>query len=602
MLALHKTKDAGQHIMTVQSPPTHVAECMGVKVPPSPFLNETRIARINEARYEGQEIAGALSVVGPSDRVIEMGAGLGIVGAVTQLNARPEAMVSFEANPNMIPHIEALYALNKIKTKIKLHNKVLLTDPEPPETVEFFLRNSFLGSSLTDTDKRETEAVTIPTARYEELRTSFQPTVLLMDIEGGELEFLRHADLTGLRAIVLEFHPESYGKEGMKECKTILRNAGFSKDNSVSTRLVWTCLRGPDVPNAPPLPDDGWSRKITTLEEALIIPPIEAGLVQATGVLDRAGNYVAQGALWRRDRALTLPPAMPSDTPKALEGTWLWGGPLWLHFGHFLAESTPRLWALDAHESELSGILFTPKRPRNAGLIKRWQWKFFEELAPGLPVKIATEPMRVERLIVPGQGFGLGAISSGTPEFRAFMAERFGATVPASGPEKLYISRSKFEFRKGSLVGEEALERHLEAQGYEVFHPQEHDIATQIARYKAASHIIAAEGSAIHLAAMVMGPAQKLAIIVRRRSSATDYIEAHLKAFAGITALSVDALIRNWMPKGERKARHAVGEIDFPALQDALLMGGFLTPSPDIWENFSPADVSALLGDSFTEA
>jgi hypothetical protein len=56
------------------------------------------------------------------------------------------------------------------------------------------------------------------------------------------------------------------------------------------------------------------------------------------------------------------------------------------------------------------------------------------------------------------------------------------------------------------------------------------------------------------------------------------------------------------MPKGERKARHAVGEIDFPALQDALLMGGFLTPSPDIWENFSPADVSALLGDSFTEA
>ena len=138
---------------------------MGVKVPPSPFLNETRIARINEARYEGQEIAGALSVVGPSDRVIEMGAGLRIVGAVTQLNARPEAMVSFEANPNMIPHIEALYALNKIKTKIKLHNKVLLTDPEPPETVDFFLRNSFLGSSLTDTDKRETEAVTIPTAR-----------------------------------------------------------------------------------------------------------------------------------------------------------------------------------------------------------------------------------------------------------------------------------------------------------------------------------------------------------------------------------------------------------------------------------------------------
>ena len=63
--------------------------------------------------------------------MIEKGAVLGIVGAVTQLNARPEAMVSFEANPNMIPQIEALYALNKIKTKIKLHNKVLLTEVVP---------------------------------------------------------------------------------------------------------------------------------------------------------------------------------------------------------------------------------------------------------------------------------------------------------------------------------------------------------------------------------------------------------------------------------------------------------------------------------------
>ena len=38
-----------------------VAECHGVRVPHSPFLHETRIARINAAAYEGQEIAGALT-------------------------------------------------------------------------------------------------------------------------------------------------------------------------------------------------------------------------------------------------------------------------------------------------------------------------------------------------------------------------------------------------------------------------------------------------------------------------------------------------------------------------------------------------------------
>ena len=40
------------------------AECKGIKVPRSPFLSETRISRINAARYEGDEIAGALAVVG----------------------------------------------------------------------------------------------------------------------------------------------------------------------------------------------------------------------------------------------------------------------------------------------------------------------------------------------------------------------------------------------------------------------------------------------------------------------------------------------------------------------------------------------------------
>mgnify|MGYP002376163971 CR=1 FL=1 len=48
-----------------------VARCHDVEVPPSPFLNETRIARINAGRYEGQEIAGALTVIRPGDRVLE---------------------------------------------------------------------------------------------------------------------------------------------------------------------------------------------------------------------------------------------------------------------------------------------------------------------------------------------------------------------------------------------------------------------------------------------------------------------------------------------------------------------------------------------------
>ena len=246
------------------------AVCCGVRVPASPFLNETRIERINAARYEGDEIAGSLAVIGPDDRVLEMGAGLGVVGGVIAHNARPAALLSFEANPAMIPHIRALHAANHLGGRIALRNEVVISAPERPETATFFVRNSFLGSSLIDHDHRDTRAVEFPTSGWSDVLAEFRPTVLVMDIEGGELEFLRNADLSGIRAVVIEFHPGIYGRAGTRECKSILRAAGFSKLPGPSTRLVWACTREitaePDPPGPgraesqfpPPDPEGGW--------------------------------------------------------------------------------------------------------------------------------------------------------------------------------------------------------------------------------------------------------------------------------------------------------------------------------------------------------
>ncbi|SDC43350.1 FkbM family methyltransferase [Ruegeria marina] len=219
------------------------AECMGVKVPASRFLNDTRIERINAARYEGQEIAGALHVTRPNDRVLEIGAGLGIVGAVVALNAKPEAVTSFEANPELVPEIEALYALNYLGGRISLRNQILISAPDRPDSMPFHLRSSYLGSSLLNPAGRPSTVVDVPTADFAAVCTETRSTVLIMDIEGGELELLRHADLGQFRAVVLEFHPEAYGVEGMRECKAILTGAGFARVEEKSTRTVWTCLR-----------------------------------------------------------------------------------------------------------------------------------------------------------------------------------------------------------------------------------------------------------------------------------------------------------------------------------------------------------------------
>ncbi|MCF6234716.1 MAG: FkbM family methyltransferase, partial [Rhodobacteraceae bacterium] len=133
--------------------------------------------------------------------------------------------------------------MNGLANRISVRNEVLVSAPDRPASIPFHVRKSFLGSSLLNPENRPSNVVDIPTADFADVCDTLSPTVLVMDIEGGELEILRHADLSRFRAIVLEFHPKVYGVPGMRECKKILRDAGLDCVKEKSRRTVWTCLR-----------------------------------------------------------------------------------------------------------------------------------------------------------------------------------------------------------------------------------------------------------------------------------------------------------------------------------------------------------------------
>ncbi|SFS67568.1 methyltransferase, FkbM family [Sulfitobacter marinus] len=212
-----------------------VATYHGVEVLNAPHLGPNMIVNMELGKYERREVLSALKFIQEGDVVVEMGAGAGLVGAATAKNCAPAKIVSFEANHKLIPSIKALYDHNGIADIIEVHNQIVLSDPQAPEAVDFYIRGNFLGSGMTITKgMKNAEKVSVPVARWETIKEQLEPAVLLMDIEGAELEFFRHADLSGIRVIIAELHRHIYHRPGMREIREGIAAKGFIEDREAS--------------------------------------------------------------------------------------------------------------------------------------------------------------------------------------------------------------------------------------------------------------------------------------------------------------------------------------------------------------------------------
>jgi FkbM family methyltransferase len=158
--------------------------------------------------YERPEIAGLSSVIRPGDRVLELGAGLGIISALAGRAAGQSGRVlSYEANPDLISDTQAFFASNGI-ANVTLVNAVLVNEADPA-TRQFHLAGSFAESSLLGVEGRGSKGkVTVSAESLPRVLSEFQPDVLICDIEGAEIELFPAFPPSTLRAAVVELHPD----------------------------------------------------------------------------------------------------------------------------------------------------------------------------------------------------------------------------------------------------------------------------------------------------------------------------------------------------------------------------------------------------------
>ena len=355
------------------------------------------------------------------------------------------------------------------------------------------------------------------------------------------------------------------------------------------------------IPDDPDRPVAGQpiARRTATVRQGFVVPAAKGlrnRLQQYTGVLRADGTHVRESILWRADAQITFAPEKPQEGMYGrLSGTWLYGGLLFGHFGHFLAETTARLWALPEYRDRIDGIVFTPKWNHNAQDALEEYRSFLYALGVDVPVVSLEDPTRVEKLFVPMQGFGMFDLANGSPEFQAYIRGLGGYGVEPDGPEKIYISRTQVNAKRGALVGEDELERRLEAEGYATFHPQNHHFLVQIARYRAAKQVIAMDSSPLHLLALVGNAEQRVGVIPRREGGFGEMFVDQLRALSGAEAHLIDVLATNWGKEGTDKTnRDTWGEPDFVTMGRRLHEAGLIEGGLD-WAPLSDEDRRASL-------
>ena len=174
--------------------------------------------------YERPEIEAGLALIRPGDKVLELGTGMGIVSGVLAKSDASIKIKTYEANPSLASAINDLHKANGI-TNVETHNKVLLPPGMDQSTVTFNLHENFTEGSIEDVASVGSTEVEVED--FQAVFDAFLPDVMVCDIEGGEARLFEDISLNGLRALVIELHPEIVSRSDIKRVYDVCLAAGL---------------------------------------------------------------------------------------------------------------------------------------------------------------------------------------------------------------------------------------------------------------------------------------------------------------------------------------------------------------------------------------
>ncbi len=193
------------------------------------------LQKLRDGHYEADEAKAVSRCVQPGFRVLDIGAGMGYVSVLAAQRTGPENVLAVEANPDLLPVIEANLVANDAGGASVLHGAV--SGPaEDGATAPLHLAAGFTASSMRGTGTGPT--VEVPLIPIRDLLEAQRPHVVFMDIEGGEADLFGHPWKCPLRYFVVELHPKKYHARVIQKIVDFMSAMDMTYDPVVSRGKV----------------------------------------------------------------------------------------------------------------------------------------------------------------------------------------------------------------------------------------------------------------------------------------------------------------------------------------------------------------------------
>ena len=187
--------------------------------------------------YERKELDVIERRLEPGDKVMEVGAGIGFLSAYCARELGDERVFAYEANPALLELVDAVHKRNKVRPRV---TQALLGQGDGER--DFFVEPDYWASSLVRRSPKAT-CVRIRQIDFNSELRRVAPTFLIVDVEGGEYELLRNADLSVVSKLCLEIHPDVLGNARVSELFAGLIEGGLALDFGLMRKNVFFFYR-----------------------------------------------------------------------------------------------------------------------------------------------------------------------------------------------------------------------------------------------------------------------------------------------------------------------------------------------------------------------